>query len=277
MNPILRHTLPAIAAFVALSHPACADPAPAPPDSVGSVVDGNLEQSHEQNSETSPTPEMQFFTPEPDRKGLNAKPESIDPSLPNILLLGDSISVAYTIPTRNGLKGKANVFRADANCGSTVFGLENLDKWLGQKKWDIIHFNWGLHDLCYRHPKSKVYGNRDKVNGKLSVPLADYEINLEQLVARLKATGATLIWASTTIVPEGEAGRFAGDEIKYNQVAAKIMARHQIPINDLHAVSKSFDGKHFIADGDVHFNSTGSAKLAQSVVTCIEGAIQTRK
>jgi len=39
----------------------------------------------------------------------------------------------------------------------------------------VIHFNWGLWDLCYRNPLVKNQGNRDKVNGKLSVSLDDYE------------------------------------------------------------------------------------------------------
>lgn len=215
----------------------------------------------------------QFFTPTRDRAGLKTAPEKIDPSLPNVLILGDSISIGYTMDTRKGLAGKANVFRPNDNCGSTVAGLEHLDKWLGDRKWDVIHFNWGLHDLCYRHPDSKVQGNRDKVNGTQSVPPAKYKKNLEQLVVRLKGTGASLIWASTTAIPEGEAGRFTGDDDKYNDIAAEIMKRHGIPTNDLHAVSKGFEGQHSSAPGDVHFKKKGSALLAASVVKAIESAL----
>src|SRR2546430_2696439 len=70
-----------------------------------------------------------------------------DPKLPRVLLIGDSISIGYTIPTRELLKGKANLHRIPANGGSTKDGLANIDKWLGTGKWDVIHFNWGLHDL----------------------------------------------------------------------------------------------------------------------------------
>src|SRR5438309_341299 len=70
-----------------------------------------------------------------------------DPKLPRVLLIGDSISIGYTLPTRRLLQGRANVHRIPENGGPTTNGLTKLDKWLGNGKWDVIHFNWGLHDL----------------------------------------------------------------------------------------------------------------------------------
>ena len=105
-----------------------------------------------------------------------------DPALPNVLVLGDSISIGYTKDVRKLLEGRANVFRpmrpdgkGPDNCGDTTIGLANLDRWLAGPRWDVIHFNWGLWDLCYRDANSKNQGNRDKVNGKISTPLPDYE------------------------------------------------------------------------------------------------------
>jgi len=78
-----------------------------------------------------------------------------NPSLPNVLILGDSVSIGYTPEVRSLLSGKANVYRplsADGmgaeNCGDTTFGLANLDSWLAMAPhWSVIHFNFGLHDL----------------------------------------------------------------------------------------------------------------------------------
>jgi lysophospholipase L1-like esterase len=165
------------------------------------------------------------------------------------------------------------VHRPNANCGSTVAGLEKLDAWLAGGTWKIIHFNWGLHDLCYRNPGSKVQGNRDKVNGTISVPVERYEKNLETLVERLKKTGAKLIFATTTLVPEGEAGRFVGDDQKYNDVAVQIMKRHGVEINDLHALSKTFSPELFDAPGNVHFKAGGYQKLADQVAASIARAL----
>ena len=72
-----------------------------------------------------------------------------DPDLPNVLLIGDSISNAYTVGVRKLLVRKADVFRIPSNGKYASFGNKNLDKWLGNRKWDVIHFNWGLWDICY--------------------------------------------------------------------------------------------------------------------------------
>src|SRR3954451_8440143 len=53
------------------------------------------------------------------------------PGLPRVLLIGDSISMGYTISVRELLKGEANVHRVPENGGDTANGLAKLDKWLG--------------------------------------------------------------------------------------------------------------------------------------------------
>ncbi|NCQ33155.1 MAG: SGNH/GDSL hydrolase family protein, partial [Armatimonadetes bacterium] len=132
--------------------------------------------------------------------------------LPRVLLIGDSISMGYTLPVRELLKGKANVHRIPTNGGPTLRGLESLKRWLGDGKWDVIHFNWGLHDL------------RLDDAGKYQVPLDEYEKNLKELVKQLKATGAKLVWCSTTPVPEKcTPPRKNADVIAYNAAAKKIM------------------------------------------------------
>jgi hypothetical protein len=195
-------------------------------------------------------------------------------ALPKALILGDSISIGYTKPVTDLLKGKVAVSRPKANCGDTRAGLANIDKWIGDEKWSVIHFNWGLHDLCYRNPESKEQGHRDKVKGTLSVPLPDYEKNLETLVLRLKQTGATLMFATTTVVPEGEAGRIVGDEVKYNAAAGRVMKKHGIAIDDLHATTKAFGPEMFTGPGNVHYTPAGYEKLAAQVAAKIETVLK---
>ena len=79
--------------------------------------------------------------------------------LSRILLIGDSISIGYTVPVREALKGKVNVHRPKANCGPTSTALKSIDAWLGDGKWDVIHFNWGLHDLKYMGPNGENLGD----------------------------------------------------------------------------------------------------------------------
>ncbi|MBI1336102.1 MAG: SGNH/GDSL hydrolase family protein [Phycisphaera sp.] len=209
---------------------------------------------------------MEFYTPERDNRRLDASNATgPDACLPSLFIIGDSISQGYTPIVREMLRGRCNVERPRANCGDTRLGLERLDEWLDGRRWDVIHFNWGLHDLCHRHPDSKVYGNRDKIRGTISVPIEEYRTNLETLVGRMKPSAKRLIWASTTVVPPGEAGRFEGDERRYNDVARRIMQAHNIPINDLHALSSTFTPDLFTQPGDVHFTEEGYRLLAQQV------------
>lgn len=198
--------------------------------------------------------------------------ETKSQSLPRVLLIGDSISLGYTKQVAELLKGKADVQRVKGNAGHTGMGIANLPKWLDAKhgRWDVIHFNWGLWDLCYRNPESKTQGHRDKVNGTLTHTPEQYRKNLQQIVATLEKTGAKLVWASTTPVPEGEAGRKVGDDITYNRIAAEVMKEHHIPINDLHALMVPHMKTMTTAPGNVHFTAEGSQLLAKQVADTIE-------
>ena len=63
-----------------------------------------------------------------------------DPNLPNVLIIGDSISIGYTGAVSSKLAGKANVIHNPSNAEGTKLGLEKLKEWLGDTKWDVIHF-----------------------------------------------------------------------------------------------------------------------------------------
>ena len=104
-----------------------------------------------------------------------------NPRLPRVLLIGDSISIGYTLPVRELLKGKANVHRIPANGGPTINGLKNLDSWLGNSKWDVIHFNWGLHDLKYMGTNNENRADPKASTSHQQVPLPEYEKNLKKL------------------------------------------------------------------------------------------------
>lgn len=54
-----------------------------------------------------------------------------DPKLPRVLLMGDSVSIAYALEVRKLLAGVANVHRVPANCGSTktALGSYGLVRW----------------------------------------------------------------------------------------------------------------------------------------------------
>ncbi|MCA9081709.1 MAG: SGNH/GDSL hydrolase family protein, partial [Planctomycetaceae bacterium] len=156
----------------------------------------------------------------------------------------------------------ANVQRVKANCGDTKAGLANLkSRWLGTTKWDVIHFNWGLHDLKYMNAKGAL---TDVDAGQQQVSPEDYEKNLDQLVRRLKQSGAKLIWCQTTPVPKGAKGRIPDDVLKYNAIATKVMQRHEVAIDDLYTFANERLQK-IQKKADVHYTPEGSKVLAKQV------------
>lgn len=202
-------------------------------------------------------------------------PVTDTPGLPRVLLIGDSISIGYTPAVRELLRGKANVHRVLTNCGPTK-GPEKVDAWLtdkrtGGEKWDVIHFNFGLHDLKHSDDKGTIVAVSD--SSKRQVSPEDYEKNLRAIVAKLKATGAKLIWCSTTPVPVGARGRVPGDEVLYNEIALKIMKENDIAVDDLYAFAKPRLEK-IQNKADVHFSASGSKELAGQVVSTIEAALK---
>ncbi|MBI1367320.1 MAG: SGNH/GDSL hydrolase family protein [Planctomycetes bacterium] len=196
------------------------------------------------------------------------KPVKDDPKLPRVLIIGDSISIGYTVPVRALLQGKANVHRPLTNCGPTTNGLKHIDEWLGDGKWDVIHFNWGLHDLKFIGDKGDKIVPVNSPGAHYQVPIDEYEANLDKLVARLKQTGAKLIWRNTTPVPEGTVGRIVGDSAKYNEAAARVMKKYDVPTQDMFTFVKDHPDTQLKAN--VHFTPDGYKALAQTVVTEIE-------
>jgi lysophospholipase L1-like esterase len=176
-----------------------------------------------------------------------------DPKLPRVLLIGDSVSRGYTQSTRKALAGKANVHRAPANCGPTAAGLKNIDVWLGDGKWDVIHFNFGIHDR--------------------NTPIADYTQRLDQLIERLQKTGAKLIWASTTPIPDDAAKKqTAASIVERNTAATELMKKHGVAIDDLFTAITprlaELQNPH-----DVHFSGAGYDFLGQTVAASIEKSL----
>lgn len=197
------------------------------------------------------------------------RPVADAPGLPRVLLIGDSISIGYTLPVRELFRGVANVHRPPVNCSSTVEGLASIEEWLGAQRWDVIHFNFGLHDLKHVDAQGKVVAPEQ---GRPRVPLEAYAQNLQTLVARLRTRGARLIWCATTPVPEGAHGRIAGSEGDYNRVARKVMEEHGLAVDDLHAFAAARLAEIQLPH-NVHFTPSGYAQLAECVAASIRTAL----
>jgi hypothetical protein len=200
-------------------------------------------------------------------------------NLPNVLIIGDSISIGYTPFVRELLKSKVNVLRPmlengnPENCSGTTKGVENIDRWIGNTKWEIIHFNFGLHDIKHVDPATGEGSNNPK--HPLQADLKQYKKNLEVIVEKLKATGAKLIFATTTPYPDKVEGplRDPGMPAKYNREAIKIMNKNNIVINDLYTFMEP-RMKELQLPNNVHFTEEGYKALANKVVERINESLR---
>ena len=165
------------------------------------------------------------------------------------------------------LHALVELLETDPGARITTAGLANLDAWLESggagKKWDVIHFNWGLHDLKFMP------------HGKRQVLPAAYEKNLDSLVRRLKQTGAKLIWRNTTPVPEAKVRprRIPSDVVSYNAAARRVMQKHGVPIHGLYSFALARLEKIQLP-ANVHFTPGGSAILGGEVAKVILDALK---
>ncbi|MDG1874450.1 MAG: sialate O-acetylesterase [Mariniblastus sp.] len=207
-----------------------------------------------------------------------------DADRPRILILGDSISIGYTPFVQERLSKTAFVVRpmrknskngkmSPENCAGTDNGIKNIDRWLRIKggDWDVIHFNFGLHDL--KHVNGETGKNSMNLEDPLQSSPADYERQLREIIAKLKETNATLIFGTTTPVPQGckPLRETTAPEV-YNNIAKKIAAQNGVKINDLYTHANQQLEK-IQRPANVHFTTDGSKYLADQVVKSIEAVL----
>lgn len=185
----------------------------------------------------------------------------------NVLIVGDSISIGYTPFIQKALIG-INIAHNPGNGGSTVRGVQSIEKWLGDTEWDIIVFNFGLHDMVFKDSLKKY----DVVNGKISVPLDDYRKNLQTILDKLKETTANVVFVTTTTVPENSSGRKVESPEQYNKIAKEVMNKNGIEVLDLYETSLKVHPKNS-KPGNVHYSEAGYELLANPIIENIKSKL----
>lgn len=205
------------------------------------------------------------------------------PTKKRLLILGDSISIGYTPFVQKMLAEQMTVLRPmrgdkPENCSGTTSGIANIDRWLqiDGGKWDVIHFNWGLHDIKHVKPGDPKGTASDSPTDPPQATVEAYEKNLREIVTKLKATGAKLIFATTTPVPEGKMSvyRNDADAVKYNEAALKVMKENGIAVNDLYTFVKPQMQTLQKQPANVHYTAEGSEALAKEVVVAVKAALK---
>lgn len=191
---------------------------------------------------------------------------------PRLLIIGDSISGGYREPLRDALSGTIDVHRIPTNGRDTRTGLQRIDEWLGDEPWDIIVFNWGLHDLKNGSDDERILEQR----------VAAYGERLTQLVTRLQATNARLIWVTITPVPEpNQHKRLQHWVTAFNQHATALMLARGIEVVNTHDVLLPVATQYELPARnpnlrDVHYTPGGYRLMANTIAAAILGTTATR-
>jgi hypothetical protein len=191
-------------------------------------------------------------------------------ALPRVLIVGDSVSLGFTPFLAELLADEATVERPPAelftggvsNCGDTERGAAEIASWLGrsdEQRWDAVHFQFGLHDICYRRPAAESGGS---THGEWRTFRADRAVAVPE-------------WEETRLFFHDD--KDDGQQIDFNAAAAEVMAEQGVAINDLHRLTSAFEPALFRAPGDVHYTDEGSLLIAQQVAAHIREALARKK
>ncbi|WP_182277420.1 SGNH/GDSL hydrolase family protein [Granulicella sp. 5B5] len=185
------------------------------------------------------------------------RPEHPDPALPNVLLIGDSITRGYYPDVVKDLQGKANcyLYATSAAAGDPRLPGQLNDLFaLYKVPFSVIHFNNGMHGWGYTETQ--------------------YAGGLKTMLAAIRhhAPAARLLWASTTPVTEDSKGVGATNPRidQRNALALSLMQQNKITVDDQHALMLQHQGLH---NGTVHYKPEGyevqAAQAAASITALL--------
>ena len=169
--------------------------------------------------------------------------------LPRVLLVGDSICNGYQAGVARALEGKMNVsYWISSYCVTSPGYLKRLELCLDEAKYDVIHFNNGLHSL--------------------GTPTDAWAKGLEAALRliREKQPSARIVWATST--PLKDPGRTAKARA-LNAAAADVVKRlGGIETNDLFALLDPLDREQNWSD-TYHHKAPTRAKESEQVAASV--------
>jgi hypothetical protein len=185
------------------------------------------------------------------------RPPHPDAKLPNVLLLGDSISRNYFPEVTKDLAGIANVYLM---ASSTSVGDPRLPHQIAEfaalenVHFRVVHFNNGMHGWGYTEAQFKA-----------SFPL------FVDTVRNLVGQDGVLVWANITPVkPEATTGATNPRIDERNVIALDIVKAAKIPVDDQHALMM----KHLdLYEDSVHFSPAGATIMGDQAAATIRTAL----
>ncbi len=185
-------------------------------------------------------------------------------NLKRVFVIGDSISLGYTPFVKTKLDGIATVQHNEGNARNSSWTNAYLDQWLAQVgQQDVITWNNGMWDCI--GSTGWFYGTSQGI----------YEQNLKDVAQRLVATGAKIIYFTTTEIPTGQINFTPGCELSKNASAQAVLPGLGVTVKDLYTDSLAYTDLHvdFNLLSNVHWTDAGSDRLSDFVVSAINQAL----
>jgi hypothetical protein len=180
------------------------------------------------------------------------RPAHPDPTLPNVLLVGDSITRNYYPEVQRQLASLANVYLfASSACVGDPRLLSQLSEFAAMESvpFRVVHFNNGMHGWKYSE--------------------AEYKAAFPEYLAKIRAIAeeAALIWATTTPVKTDSAPGPTNARIRErNRIAQAFTQAANVPIDDQYALMMTHSDRY---QDNVHFDNQGAAIQGQQAAQYI--------
>jgi hypothetical protein len=188
------------------------------------------------------------------------RPQLADPKLPNVLLLGDSITRNYFPEVTKDLSGIANVYLF---ASSTSVDDPRLPHQIAEfaalqgVSFAVVHFNNGLHGWGYTEAQFK----------------SGFPIFL-QAIRALPGRGK-LIWTTITPVkPEASNGATNPRIDARNAIARAFIESEKILVDDQHSLMTQHADLY---EDAFHFNKAGSAIMGDQAAAIIRNLLESSR
>lgn len=197
-------------------------------------------------------------------------PDSCGSTVARVLLLGDSIRLAYQdrvaalLSTEREGDGPFDIVGPLESTGSSAQLAEQIEALWAEYEPDVVHWNAGLDDVVWFHAQ-----------GRNVIPVAEYGLNLQHIIDFLRPrVGGDIIFATTTPVlgdeqQAGEGERSNREIEEYNAAASEVMLQNDILINHLHGVIREDDEAFLDPQDGTSLTAPGADAAAKAVAHAI--------
>ena len=187
------------------------------------------------------------------------RPAHVDAKLPNVLLVGDSITRNYYPEVQRQLATIANVylFAASTSVGDPrlLHQLAEFSK-MEAVPFKVVHFNNGMHGWTYSEEEYRA-------------AFPSYLHVLHKIAPK-----ASFIWATITPVKVEDTPGPTNARIEArNRIAQPFISHAGIPLDDQHALMTQHADLY---EDHVHFNTAGAIIQGQQVAKFIRSSLTAR-